>query len=383
MSSGEQGLAGLLTVNAGSTSVRLAMFALDRAGSERRELLRQRLPAGPGTEADVLESFLREAGMAPVVVIHRVVHAGFVRDTRPFDDSVHAAVVEFSGQAPLHNPHTLSWADACSRRLPDATALAAFDTGFFRDLPETAATYGLPRELSRRLGLRRLGFHGLAHRSMWQRLRQEAPAASGRVVSLQLGGGSSAAALRDGKPVDTSMGFSPLEGLVMATRPGDLDPGALLRLIDSEGLGPEQLRDLLYRQSGLLGISGISGDMRSLLASSAPEAALAVEVFCHRVRRYVGAFLAVLGGADAVVIGGGAGEGSPELRRRMFSGLEGLGIRIDPRSNAAARAPALISPGDGPVQVWVIPTDEEAILADEACAWLAADASSRAPDLQK
>jgi acetate kinase len=188
--------------------------------------------------------------------------------------------------------------------------------------------------------------------------------------------------LRDGQPVETSMGFSPLEGLMMATRPGDLDAGALLHLMEQRGLGPAEMRDVLYRQSGLLGVSGASADLRELLSSPAPQAALAVDVFCHRIRKYLGAYLAVLGGCDAILVGGGAGEHAPILRQRIFSGLEALGIVLDTRANQDAKGPAAISPPEAPVQVWVIPTDEESIMVDEAYAWLAAKPSS-AGDLQE
>jgi acetate kinase len=318
----------------------------------------------------------------PELVVHRVVHGGPLRETGRFDGAVRDAVARATTLAPLHNPATLAWAAACDRRLSDAVSLAVFDSAFFRPLPEAAATYGLPQEVAHSLGLRRLGFHGIAHRSMWQAFRATSPEGKARVISLQLGGGCSAAALRDGDPMETSMGFSPLEGLMMGTRPGDLDAGALLYVMEQKGLGPADMRDLLYRRSGLLGVSGESADLRELLASPSPQAALAVQVFCHRIRKYLGAYLAVLGGCDAILVGGGAGEQSPTLRQRIFTGLEALGILIVAEANERARAPALISPPDARVQVWVIPTNEESILVDEACAWLNANAQS-AGDLHR
>jgi acetate kinase len=354
----------ILTVNAGSTSVRLALFEVGASG--RRVLAHDRLAAAASGEREALAGFLGRLDQRPDVTVHRVVHGGVIRDCRPFDRDVRQAVEAAAGLAPLHNPATLAWLSACEEALPGLPALAVFDTGFFADLPEAAATYGLPRELSRRLGLRRLGFHGLAHRSMWQTFRRLSPVRHARVISLQLGGGCSAAALRDGRPVETSMGFSPLEGLLMASRPGDLDAGALLYLMEREGLDTAAARELLHRRCGLQGLAGTS-DLRQVLESPAPEAALALEVFCHRVKKYLGAYLAVLGGCDAILIGGGAGEGSPELRRRIFEGLKGLGMALDPQRNASARAPAAIGDPAAPVDVWVIPTDEESVMVDEAC----------------
>jgi acetate kinase len=369
----------ILTVNAGSTSVRLGLFAVD--DQVRRCLARERLATQDGAEAPTLDAFLSRQAQAPDLVVHRVVHGGVFRDTRRFDTPVRAAVAAAATLAPLHNPATLAWAAACDGRLPRAMSLAAFDSGFFQALPDVATTYGLPAEMVRSLGLKRLGFHGLAHRSMWQSFRTRSPARWARVISLQLGGGCSMAALRDGQPVETSMGFSPLEGLMMATRPGDLDAGAVLYLMEQLGLGPGEMRDLLYRRSGLLGVSGTSSDLRELLASPAPQAALAVEVFCHRIRKYLGAYLAVLGGCDVVLIGGGAGEQSPLLRQRIFTGLEALGIVLDAQANQRAHGSAVLSPPEAPVQLRVIPTDEESILVDEACAWLEAN-PSWATDLQ-
>jgi acetate kinase len=369
----------ILTVNAGSTSVRLGLFVLE--DKVPRSLARERLPAQAGAEESTLQSFLSRPAQTPEIIVHRVVHGGALRDTCRFDVSVRDSVADATTLAPLHNPATLAWATACDRGLPAASSLAVFDTGFFKGLPEVAATYGLPAEITRSLGLRRLGFHGLAHRSMWQVFRARAPARWSRVISLQLGGGCSAAALRDGHPVETSMGFSPLEGLMMATRPGDLDAGALLYLMERMSLGPAELRDILYRRSGLLGLSGASGDLRELLSSPAPQASLAVDVFCHRIRKYLGAYVAVLGGCDAILVGGGAGEHSPVLRQRIFTGLEALGIVLDTDANQRAQGAAVISPPGAPVQLQVIPTDEESILVDEACAWLGANPSS-AEDLQ-
>jgi acetate kinase len=359
----------MMTVNAGSTSVRLGLF--ERVGDRIQKRLLLRRNAAPGEEAEALAAFLTEAVGDIAVIIHRVVHAGAdLRTTCRFDDDVRRGISRAIPWAPLHNPPTLAWADACRERLPKALQLAAFDSGFFRDLPAVATTYGLPAKMAARAGITRLGFHGLAHQSMSEAFHAFVPHHCGRVISLQLGGGCSVTALRRGVPVDTSMGATPLEGLMMATRPGDLDPGAALQLLEEGACGRDGLRRVFNEESGLRGVSGMSGDIRELLDSDAPSAQLALDVFCYRIRKYVGAYWAVLGGCDAILIGGGAGEGSAALRARIFTGLACLGAKLDAALNAQAVAPARISASDSAVDLWVLPTDEESILAREASAWL-------------
>jgi acetate kinase len=363
----------ILTVNAGSTSARLGLFDGGGAGAPRRLQVR-RLEARPGGEGRALQAFLAEQAADPALVVHRVVHAGpWLRETRPFDAEVATAIERHAPLAPLHNPPALAWWKAAGQQLPRARALAVFDSGFYRQLPEVAARYALPRDLCHRLGLRRLGFHGLAHQSMFRSFTALGPRRTRRVVSLQLGGGCSATALLDGQPVETSMGFSPLEGLVMATRPGDVDPGVLVTLM-SEGHDAGELWAVLNEDAGLRGLSGGTSDLRELLASDTADARLAVDVYCHRVRKYLGAYTAVLGGLDAVLVGGGAGEGAPALRARLFTGLEALGLALDEAANAAARPPARIDAGKDAgraAEIWVIPTDEEQLLAEEALALVA------------
>jgi acetate kinase len=365
----------IVTVNSGSTSVRLGLFERAGATLERRTLVRKEAAEGQDAEvfaAEVLAPFLAEVPGEIAAVVHRVVHAGANRRvTQLFDQELRAAITDMIPLAPLHNPPALAWAAAAVQRLPKVPQLAAFDSGFFRNLPAVATTYGLPADLAGRTGITRLGFHGFAHQSMWEAFNALRPHRSARVISLQLGGGCSATALRNGQPIDTSMGFSPLEGLLMATRSGDLDPGALLHLARSSNLDRDALQDLLNQRSGLLGISGISGDVRDLLGSDAPAAALALDVYGYRIRKQLGAYWAALGGYDAVLVGGGAGVGSAALRAHIFRDLEALGIEIDESANTQAAAPARISTSASPVEVWVIPTDEERLLAAEGAAWLA------------
>jgi acetate kinase len=345
----------VLTVNAGSSSVRLGLFRGDT------RLRGSRAEAGADPAEQLRRLLDGESGVARVA--HRVVHGGAQRQTTCLlDDLVEREIERATSLAPLHNPATLAWVRLCRRLLPAATPFAVFDSGFFARLPEAASTYALPGALRARLGLRRLGFHGLAHRSMWECLRTLSPARTERVISFQLGSGCSAAALRGGQPIDTSMGFTPFEGLVMATRAGDLDPGVLL-LLAREGLLDERL---LGEESGLAGLSGTSGSVTALLADGSPAAELALEVYAYRARKYFGAYLAALGGCDAVLIGGGVGEHAAELRPRMLGGLEALGLVLDPAANAATRPPARISAPGSRIEVWVVPTDEESVLAREA-----------------
>jgi acetate kinase len=356
----------VLTVNAGSSSVRLALFALDgepgALASARHE--------GRTPDATFVRDVVGAHGPRVAVVAHRIVHGG-PRLTAPceMDEVAVAAIEEAVPLAPLHNPPALAWVALARLLFARARQVAVFDTGFFAGLPPAAASYALPARLRERWGLRRLGFHGLAHRSMWRALQRVAPGAR-RAITLQLGSGCSAAALLDGSPVDTSMGFTPLEGLVMATRAGDVDPGLLLFLMERDGLTAAALRRALDEESGLLGLAG-SARMGDLLARSDEAARLAVDVFCHRVRRYVGAFTAVLGGCDALAIGGGMGEHLPALRARALSGLEALGLQLDPVANDQVAPHGRISRPDSRVAAWVVPTDEERELAEAARPFLA------------
>lgn len=370
----------LLTVNAGSSSIRLTAFVLE-AGVPR--MLASHHASHTGTaQVDVLREFMQYASLHSVdAVVHRVVHGGarLVRSCL-IDAGVEAEIARLAPLAPLHNPLALGWLAVCRAVLGDALPqVAVFDTAFYAALPDAAATYALPQALCSKHALRRYGFHGLAHQAMWRRwcvLRPERKD-SERVISLQLGAGCSVTALRDGRPVDTSMGFSPLEGLVMATRSGDVDPGLLLYLQRAEGLTPAALEKMLNEDAGLLGISGISADMRTLLASPEPAARLAVDVYCHRARKYLGAYLAVLGGVDAILFGGGVGEHAAEVRARILADMEWAGIVVDDAANSAAvGAEACISTHDSATALWVTPVDEAVILAEEAATVLAADGNA-------
>jgi acetate kinase len=359
----------VLTVNAGSSSVRLALARIE--GTAIQIVHRARHDRAD-TTPETLGTLVAKQSGPLAAVVHRVVHGGVGQfQTRAFDGAVEADVAAMTPLAPLHNPATLEWLGRARAAWPDVPHLAVFDSGFFADLPAVATTYALPAELRNLGDFRRLGFHGLAHRSMWQAFAQRRPG-RGRVISFQLGSGCSAAALVDGRPRDTSMGFTPLEGLVMATRTGDLDPGLLLYLLTEKRLAPEHLAQALTDRSGLAGLSGLDGDMRQLLASASPEAELAIDVFCYRARKYFGAYLAALGGCDAVLLGGGVGESAPVIRKRMLAGLEGLGLALDEACNDEVRGEGRISRPGSAIEVWVVPTDEESVMAEEAALWLRA-----------
>lgn len=360
----------VLTVNTGSSSVRLAAFAPDGGSLSRRAS--GHFSGERNKPAVLLPAFIRDHGIEAIAAVaHRVVHGG-ARLTAPcrIDAAVEAEIERLAPLAPLHNPYALEWIRACRALFGAETAqVAVFDTAFYATLPEVAATYAIPRALCTRHGIRRYGFHGLAHQAMWRRWRELRPdlRAGGRVISLQLGAGCSITAIREGQAVDTSMGFSPLEGLVMATRSGDVDPGLLLFLQRAEGLMPERMERLLNEEAGLLGLSGVSGDMRALLDADDAGARLAVDVYCYRARKYIGAYLAALGGADAVLFGGGVGEQAPEVRAQILTGLDGLGIVLDADANRAAiGAERCISQRSSAAGVWVIPVDEAVILAQAA-----------------
>jgi acetate kinase len=355
----------LLTINAGSASLRLAAFRATPDGLERVAADHSDAPLDDPVAA--IEAFVtRHELPRPAAVAHRLVHGGG-RWTEPclIDAQDEADLRQLVPLAPLHMPPALA-AMAASRKLfgTRTAQVAVFDTAFFQELPEVAAVYALPAELSSRLQLRRYGFHGIAHAALWRRWREIGR--GDRLVSLQLGSGSSITATRNGKPLDTSMGFTPLEGLVMATRCGDLDPGLLLHL-QANGLDSEALTDTLYRRSGLLGLSGISGDMRELLGADDAAARLAIALYCYRARKYLGAYLTVLGGADGILFGGGIGEHSPEIRARILTGLEWLGIALDAELNSALHdGEGRISHADSRIAVWVVPVDEESLLAEAA-----------------
>ena len=303
---------------------------------------------------------------------HRVVHGGerFSQSTRVNED-VRRALEELIDLAPLHNPHNLTGIAAARAVLgPAIPQVAVFDTAFHHTLPETAHIYAIPYQLYRRHRVRRYGFHGTSHRYVAYRYRQLTGRSRDdtRIITLHLGNGASACAIVGGRSVDTSMGFTPLEGLVMGTRSGDIDPAILDFVSAKEGVSLGELDTMLNKQSGLLGVSGLTADMRELLAEEAEtgdrRARLAIDLFCYRVRKYLGSYLAAMNGADAIVFAGGIGENSAEVRRRICTGMDWLGIQLDDsRNGGLASGEGRIDVEGSRVQLWVIPTDEELLIA--------------------
>ncbi len=304
---------------------------------------------------------------------HRVVHGGEkFRESVRIDAEVVAGIEECVELAPLHNPANLKGIREV-RRLPgsEVPQVAVFDTAFHATMPEEAYLYGIPYQFYRRHKIRRYGFHGTSHRYIGYRYRRLKGIEREQVnaITLHLGNGCSACAIRGGRSLDTSMGFTPLEGLMMATRCGDLDPSVVEFLAYKEGLNFSEVDSLLNKHSGLLGISGITGDMRELLEEEAENqdrrARLAIDMFCLRVRKYVGAYLAEMGGADALIFTGGIGENSAVIRRRICQGLEAIGLELDPGRNQSLEPGSLgmVSADGSTLEAWVIPTNEELLIA--------------------
>ncbi|MEM1042243.1 MAG: acetate kinase [Bacteroidota bacterium] len=301
---------------------------------------------------------------------HRVVHGGEdFADSVLIDDEVIEAIRDAFDLAPLHNPANLRGIRAAQAALPDVPHVAVFDTAFHQTLPAHAYLYAIPNRLYRRHKIRRYGFHGTSHYYVSRTLYRLAgiEKTNSRVITAHLGNGCSVCAIRDGQSVDTSMGMTPLAGLVMGTRCGTLDPSIVFDLVEKEELTLAEVHTLLNKYSGLLGLSGYAADMRDLLAEAADgdvRCRQAVDVFCYRVKGFVGQYLAALGGADALVFTAGIGQHSPVIRAQICAGLEGLGIEIDPaRNEAAVGTESIISTDASTVQVWTIPTNEELVIA--------------------
>jgi len=398
----------ILVLNAGSSSLKFRLFRMEalRSLAEPEEVLasgqverigkpdaqlmfrqgvkeiERKRSIGAETVSEAAQEVLREilrSGIEGQEVVridavgHRIVHGGarFFEPTR-IDDSVLKEIHALTELAPLHNPSGLAGIEAVKQALPDVPNVAVFDTAFHHRLPEVAARYALPSDLSERLQLRRYGFHGISYRYVSERLaliRQQAS----RMVICHLGNGASVCALRDGLSIDTSMGFTPLEGLIMGNRSGDVDPGLLLHLLHGNHMTSDELNDLLNHQSGLLGLSNKSSDIRDLekaVGEGDTASQLALECFAYRVRKYIGAYAAALGGIDTLVFTGGIGEHSASMRARICQDLAFLGLHIDPDLNqtATGKEPAAVS--DKARNIWIVPTDEERQIARDTFALL-------------
>jgi acetate kinase len=310
----------------------------------------------------LVETVVELLGARPAAVGHRVVHGG-TRYAAPIlvDAEVLAALAELKPLAPLHQPHNLAPIAAIAEVAPELPQVACFDTAFHRSQPPLAQMFAIPRKFTE-AGVRRYGFHGLSYEYVSARLAQIAPdLAAGRVIVAHLGNGASLCAVRDGRSVASTMGFTAVDGLVMGTRCGAIDPGVLIYLMDAYGMDARAIETLVYRQSGLLGVSGISSDMRTLRASTDPAAAEAVALFAYRIVREIGSLAAALGGLDGLVLTGGIGEHDVASRAEIAAGCRWLGLELDEARNA--KGDGLISSESSGVPVWVIPTDEERMIA--------------------
>ena len=386
----------IAVINAGSSSIKFAVYA---DGSDGELLFRGQVeklgvaprlrvtdPQGkalgdrewfasevdhPGAIHEILHAALHMLDGRKVAAIgHRVVHGG-TRYSAPIrlDPMVIHELGMLTPLAPLHQPHNLAAIDAIAAAAPEMPQVACFDTALHRTQPEISQLYALPAELTGE-GIRRYGFHGLSYEYVSGRLDALSPRlAAGRVVIAHLGNGSSLCALGQGRSQATTMGFTAVDGLMMGTRCGSIDPGVLIYLMDEHGMDARALEDLIYKKSGLLGVSGISSDMRELKASDAPSAALAIDLFIYRIVREIGSLAAALGGLDGLVFTGGIGENDGDLRRRVVEGCTWLGAGIARQDGRGERK---VSPDDAAVEVWVIPTDEERMIARHTSAVLLA-----------
>ncbi len=372
----------ILTINTGSSSIKFSLYRDERpllkgeisaiGGESRVKIL-----SGDGSillddGADIrgfregaafIAGWLKDRGYSRIRAVgYRIVHGGVrYREHCPLTEELISYLKAISCLAPEHLPQAVEVMEEFSSHLPDVQAVACFDTAFHRDLPEESRVYAIPFGFYRE-GIMRYGFHGLSYEYVTEELSREGIPLD-RVIIAHLGHGASMAAIRDGRCVDTTMGFTPTAGLVMTTRCGDMDPGVVLHLLREKGLSVDDLNRLLNHRSGLLGVSGRTDDVRKLLAMEGEDerAALAIRVFCHSARRFIGALTAVLGGLSTLVFTAGIGENSPQIRERVLEGLGFLGIRLDRERNLANER--VISTGESMVRVMVMGTDEECMIA--------------------
>ena len=367
----------VLALNSGSSSVKGELFDMRTETSLRAGIV-ERVGPSERDRASALDTVLGELTTAagPEAIGHRIVHGGErFRDPTLLDHETTSSLRDLVALAPLHMGPGIAGVETARRRFPGVPQVAVFDTGFHGSLPEHAYRYALPRDVALEHSMRRYGFHGISHAHMVSEAATwlGRPAASLDLVTLHLGSGASATAVRAGKSVDTSMGMTPLEGLVMGTRPGDTDPGVALYLQRVAGMDAGDVEDLLNRSSGLKGLCGESDmrDVRRLADAGDPDASLALDVFCYRAKKYVGAYLAVLGRSDAIVFSGGIGEHDADVRARVVSGMETLGIRLDDaRNGSPSTALREIQADDSAVRVLVVPAAEELEIARQTVGFL-------------
>ncbi len=394
----------ILVLNCGSSSIKYKLFdmttkeVLAQGGIEKIGLkgsfLKLTLPNG---EKKILEKDIPEhtAGIEFILntlvspeygaiksldeinaVGHRMVHGGErFSESVLLNKEVLDAFAACNDLAPLHNPANLKGVNAVSAILPNVPQIGVFDTAFHQTMPDYAYMYAIPYELYEKYGVRRYGFHGTSHRYVSQRVCEflGVDPKGKKIITCHIGNGGSISAIKDGKCMDTSMGLTPLEGLVMGTRSGDIDAGAVTFIMEKEGLTPTGVSNLLNKKSGVLGISGVSSDMRELEAAVAagnPKAILAEKMYFYRIKKYIGAYAAALGGVDIILFTGGVGENQANCRSEVCEGLEFMGVKIDLEKNKVRGEEAVISADDSKVTVVVIPTDEELMIASDTLAIL-------------
>ena len=396
----------ILVLNCGSSSIKYKLFemsnkeVLAQGGIEKIGLpgsfLKLTLPNGEKKilEKDVPEhttgvQFIFDTLTSPEygavkdlheinAVGHRVVHGGTkFNGSVLIDDAVIAAVEECCDLGPLHNPANLKGIDAVKKLMPEVPQVAVFDTAFHQSMPDYAAMYAIPYSYYEKYGIRRYGFHGTSHRYVSKRVCEflGIPQEGSRIITCHIGNGGSIAAVKDGKCVDTTMGLTPLEGLMMGTRSGDIDGGAILYIMKKEGLTPDEMSTLLNKKSGVLGMFGKSSDMRELDAAveaGEERAILTEKMYNYRITKYIGAYAAAMGGVDVILFTGGVGENQIKARQEICKPLEFLGVKIDPERNKVRGEDAVISAEDSKVKVCVIPTDEELMIASDTADILSA-----------
>jgi acetate kinase len=385
----------IAVVNAGSSSVKFGIYAgggeqalllrgqveqigvaptLSAAAADGNELAQREWPAEGFAHAQAMEAIIQTARQClPEASIggvgHRVVHGG-TRFAAPVEvtPQILDDLEGLSALAPLHQPHNLAPIRAMAKEMPHIRQVACFDTGFHRTQSHLAQSYGLPRELTES-GIRRYGFHGLSYEFISGRLAAVAPEyAEKRIVIAHLGNGASLCALHAGRSVASTMGFTAVEGLLMGTRCGTIDPGVLLYLMDEHGMGAREIEALIYKKSGLLGVSGISSDMRTLRCSDDPKAREAIDLFVYRIIREIGSLAAALGGVDGLVFTGGIGQRDSQTREEVVEGCAWLGARLDKEANDKHRQ--RIDGANSALPIWVLPTDEERVICGHTIALL-------------
>lgn len=391
----------ILVINSGSSSLKFQLLNMDNESvMAQGQVEKIGLPSGiftikagglknkteleiPNHEVAVelvLNGLLetKEAGLNSLddidAIGHRIVQGGDTFSKAVLvDDAVRAKIEEYGAMAPLHNPAHLKGIDACTKVMPGKPQVVVFDTAFHQTMSPVAYTYGLPKEYAAKHKIRRYGAHGTSHRYVSHRVAElmGKPIEELKIITCHLGNGSSITAVKNGKVIDTSMGFTPHEGMLMGTRCGDIDATAVLYLMKHEGFTPDRMDQILNKESGLMGVSGVSSDFRELdeaIAAGNADAKLARDIFIYRVKKYIGSYVAAMNGVDAIVFTAGIGENGPDVREDICEDMDYLGIKIDTEKNNVRGQEVNISAEGAPVQVWIVPTNEELAIAKDTVA---------------